>query len=152
MKSQTLCHLLSGRRIILKKAERGVSNGKWNAPGGNIEANESPEECAVREVFEETGLKVKELFYHGVMDFHLNGGEDISFRVHLFSTRSISGEVKSSEEGEVRWFDFESIPISEMWDDDIYWLHHMLKKRKFDAEFYFDKENKKVVRYSMAMK
>src|SRR5712664_847056 len=65
----TICHVVRGRRLLLKKANRGISDGKWNAPGGKSEPGEEPEQCARREVFEETGLKVYELFYHGALTF-----------------------------------------------------------------------------------
>ena len=43
------------------KKENDIHEGKWVGVGGKIEKGESPEECAVREVFEETGLKAEEL-------------------------------------------------------------------------------------------
>lgn len=139
--------------MLLKKASRGIGKGRWNAPGGKLEfEEEAPEACVEREVLEETGLKVKNLFKHGVMNFHFGGKDAPTFVVHLFSTRDFDGEIVVREnEDEVRWFDFEKIPIDEMWDDDNYWLDLMLKKRKFDADFYFDKGSNKVVKYSVVL-
>ncbi len=148
---QTLCHIINGDKLLLKKAVRGVSKGKWNAPGGKVDDGETPEECAIREVFEETGLKITNLFNHGVMNFYLGGSSEITFAVHLFTTKDFDGEVKSTEEGEVRWFGFGDIPLSEMWDDDNYWLGLMLKNKRFNADFYYDKESKRVVRYSVSL-
>jgi 8-oxo-dGTP diphosphatase len=146
VKEQTLCHVVNGKRLLLKRATRGISLGKWNAPGGNIEDGESPEECALRELFEETGLVGGELFRHGVLKFYTFGNEEPDVAVHLFSTKKFSGEIRHSEEGEVRWFDFDKIPLKEMWDDDNYWMELMLKGRKFDADFHFNKSDKKVVK------
>ena len=87
----TLCHVINDGSVLLKLATRGVSKGKWNGPGGKIDAGETPEACAIREVLEETGLDVKNLFYHGELRFHMDGGEDLSFIVHLFSTKSFEG-------------------------------------------------------------
>ena len=146
---QTLCHVIDSDRILLKKANRGVSIGKWNAPGGKIEGDETPEQNAIREVDEETGLLVKNLFYHGLINFHLGGKEETSSGVHLFSTKEFEGAIKPSDEGEVKWFPISRLPINEMWDDDNYWLDLMWKGRKFDADFYLNKDNTKVTRYSV---
>lgn len=142
----TVCHIIDGSRLLLIKNVRGISKGKWNAPGGKIEAAETPEEGAIREVQEETGLKIADLAYHGPLNFYMDGQEALSFTVHLFSTKGFGGEVKSSSEGEVKWFDIDKIPYEEMWDDDIYWMPLMLKGRRFAVDFYYDKDNKKVVR------
>lgn len=151
MKEQTLCHILDGNRLLLKKATRGISRGHWNAPGGNIDAGESPEECAAREVLEETGLTVRNLFSHGIMNFYLDGGEELSVRAHLFSTKEFEGEPKSSEEGEVKWFDADKLPLGEMWPDDEFWLSLMLSRRRFNADFYMDKGNKNILKYSVTL-
>jgi len=145
----TVCHVIKGRRLLLKKATRGVSKGKWNGPGGKIESGETSEGNAVREVFEETGLKVRNLFYHGQLLFYMNGKKTLGIRVQLFSTKDFSGTPKSSEEGEVRWFPIERIPLDEMWDDDRYWIDSMLNGGRFDARFYYDEANKRVVKYRM---
>lgn len=147
----TICHIFENKRILLKKATRAISKGKWNGPGGKIEPNETPEESAKREVLEETGLIVENLKRHGIINFYNDGGEEISFIVHVFSTNSFSGEIISTEEGEVRWFDIDKMPRDEMWDDDNYWLQFVLDGRKFDANFYIDKD-KKVWKYSVSFK
>lgn len=148
---QTLCHIINGNTLLLKRASRGISKGNWNAVGGKLEYEEEPpEECVYREVLEETGLKVKNLFKHGVMNFHFEGKKKLDIMVHLYSTRDFEGEVKVKEgEDEVRWFDVEKVPLDNMWEDDLYWLDLMLRKRKFDADFYFSGETKKIVKYSV---
>jgi len=128
---------------------RGVSKGKWNGPGGKIDYGETPYQCAAREVLEETGLEAKEMFGHGTLNFHMDGKNELSFTVHVFSTKNFSGNIKSTEEGEVRWFDYKEIPLNEMWDDDNYWLDLMWKGRKFDADFYYDKKNSRVLKYAV---
>ena len=133
----------------MKRAIRGISKGKWNAPGGKIEAGESPKENARREVREETGLRVRKLFYHGVIDFFMGGGRKLDIRLHLFSTRQFQGRMTSTDEGEVRWFEATEIPFSEMWDDDKYWIQLMLAGSRFNAKFYYDRANRKVTDYEI---
>jgi len=145
----TICHVFRGDKILLKKATRGVSVGKWNAPGGKIDAGESPEECARREVIEETGLRVSDLFYHGTLTFMMDGTKTVYMRAHLFSTRKSEGRAKSSEEGPVRWFPIGELPITEMWEDDQFWMPLMLRGSRFNATFAYDKGNRHVVEFSL---
>jgi 8-oxo-dGTP diphosphatase len=128
-------------------SNRGISEGKWNAPGGKMEPGETPEQCVLREVLEETGLEIIKLTSHGSLRFHMDGKEELSFVVYIFSTRSFKGEVKSSDAGEVRWFDVDNVPYDAMWDDDKYALPLILKGRKFDMDVYFDEKNKRVLKY-----
>jgi 8-oxo-dGTP diphosphatase len=145
----TICHIFDGRRLLLKKATRGISVGKWNAPGGKIEPGESPEENAKREVREETGLRIRDLFYHGSISFFMDGGEELDIKVRLFSTRKFQGRLDSTDEGEVRWFEVTKIPLTNMWDDDRYWLHLMLAGGRFNAKFYYDRSNRRVTKYEI---
>lgn len=146
---QTLCHVIDNDRLLLKRASRGISMGKWNAPGGKIENGESPEACAIRETYEETGLRVENLFYHGLMKFVVNGNREPSFLVHLFSSENASGELKEGDEGELRWFSTKELPFDSMWEDDRYWMHLMLERRKFDAVFCFDEKMSKTERFEI---
>ncbi|HLC39369.1 MAG TPA: 8-oxo-dGTP diphosphatase [archaeon] len=148
----TLYHILNGNKLLLKRATRGISKGKWNGPGGKIEGNETLEENVVRETLEETGLNVRNLFYHGVTTFFLDSKSEPTFVVHLFSTKDFSGETRSTEEGELRWFGFNEIPYDSMWLDDRYWIPLMLEDKKFDADFYFDEGNKNIIKHEIRMK
>ena len=62
MKLATLCYVMKDDKTLMlyrNKKENDYHEGKWNGLGGKFEAGETPEECAIREVFEESGLKVK---------------------------------------------------------------------------------------------
>lgn len=148
----TLCHVLDGNKLLLKKATRGISKDKWNAPGGKINGEKTAEKNIVREVFEETGLKIKNAFYHGELKFFLNGKDELSFIVHLFSTKDFSGEIKQTEEGEVKWFGVNEIPYDEMWADDKLWLPLMLDGKKFDCSFFLDSDNKQIIKHEIRLK
>lgn len=145
----TICHVIRDRRLLLKKANRGFSLGKWNAPGGKSEPGEEPEECARREVLEETGLRVSKLFYHGTLTFVMDGGKTLHTRAHLFSTSKVRGRARSSDEGPVKWFPLDGLPLDEMWDDDQFWIPLMLRGIRFDATFTYDTANRHVTRFSV---
>jgi 8-oxo-dGTP diphosphatase len=142
------CHLIKGNKVLLKLANKGVSEGYWNCPGGKMEKGETPAECAIREVKEETGLSVKSLFRHGSLRFSFADGSNPDWVVHLFSSSDFSGTVRDSDEGRLRWFDIGRVPYGKMWDDDRYWFGLILEKRRFDARFSFGKD-RKVSSYSM---
>ena len=145
----TICHVIRDRRLLLKKANRGISVGKWNAPGGKLEAGEAPEQCARREVQEETGLRIANLLYHGALTFMMDGGKTLHTKAHLFSTRKASGRARSSEEGPVKWFPLDHLPYHEMWEDDLLWMPLMLSGTKFNATFTYDAANRHVVGFAI---
>jgi 8-oxo-dGTP diphosphatase len=145
----TICHIIRGRKLLLKKATRGISVGKWNAPGGKLEPGETPEQCARREVLEETGLRVSKLFYHGSLTFMMDGGKTLHTRAHAFSSRDAKGRARSSAEGEVRWYPLGRLPEAQMWEDDQYWVPLVLRGIHFDAKFTYDELNSHVVGFSI---
>ncbi len=150
----TLVEIIDGDNLLLKRSTRGVSKSKWNGVGGKISDGETPEQNAVRETFEESGLTVKNLFYHGLLNFYNDGKNEVGFAVHLFSTKDFSGKLLplSDDNGELKWFPLSNLPMSEMWQDDEYWMEHMLKMKKFDADFYFDEGNKHMTRHEIRLK
>jgi 8-oxo-dGTP diphosphatase len=145
----TVCHIIKGRRLLLKKATRGISTGKWNGPGGKIELGETVVRSVIREVKEETSLSIAGPLYHGKLEFYMNGGRSLDFLVHVFSAKRFSGRPRSSEEGKVKWFDVQDIPYSKMWDDDRYWLPLLLNGISFDARSTYDRKNHHVVDYDI---
>ena len=140
----TLCHIIRGDSLLLKMATRGISKGKWNGPGGKFDRGETPQQCAIRETLEETGLRMVNPFYHGKLYFFMNGGKKLDIEGYLFSTRKFSGKVRSTEEGAVRWFPISELPYGKMWDDDKTWIGMMLDGRRFDAYFWYGRDNRKV--------
>jgi 8-oxo-dGTP diphosphatase len=138
-----LCYLLNGRNeVLLQLKSRGFGQGKWNGPGGKVEAGESIEQSVVREVKEETGLAVKNLRPAGELEFIFQGREDWNQRVHVFVVRDFGGEIKTSEEGELKWFKISKLPFSQMWEDDAYWLKDALTGKFIRMRFCFDDKAK----------
>ncbi len=143
----TLVEIIDGNKLLLKRATRGISKGKCNGLGGKVNEGEAPEECAIREVLEESGLSIRNPFYHGIINFHDFGSEEITWEGHIYSAGEFDGKIKESEEGELRWFNINELPWKSMWKGDKYWLPLLIEKEKFDADLYFDKDNEEVLKH-----
>ncbi len=148
----TLCTLIKDGRILLqKKAEGRFGEGKWNSPGGKIGPGETPEGCVVREVYEETGIQVRSSRLHGVLGHYFGEKVEPDWMVYQFSATDFEGEPKEGDEGQLKWFLFEEIPYDQMWQDDEYWLPHLLEGKKFRGRFYFNEDGTELLRHCISI-
>jgi len=117
-----------GRILLLHRAIYPFI-GKLVIPGGKVEYGETVENAAIREAKEETGLKVglKKLF--GV---YSNPKRDP--RMHsisaVFIAKPVKGNLKSSYEGKVEWFDLDEIDLSNMGFDHSQILKDYIRLKK----------------------
>jgi 8-oxo-dGTP pyrophosphatase MutT (NUDIX family) len=147
----TLCFIIrDGKVLLLHKSEGRFGGGKWNGLGGKLEEGETPADCARREVFEESGLRVGLLKHHGRLIFHVRGDEDGGWTVDVFSASEFTGEPEAGDEGVLRWFRTEDIPYGEMWQDDRHWLPLLLRGRRFSGGFYFESRWRELLRFDLA--
>jgi 8-oxo-dGTP diphosphatase len=143
----TLCLIAKDNKILLlKKSKDLLGEGKWNAPGGKIMPSEEPKACAVREVFEETRLTVKNAEGVGILYFY-NNGQRLSpiWTVHVFLARQFDGVPIGGREGRLEWFSIDALPFEEMWEDDQYWYKVALNGGKFEGWFYFSGDFEKLI-------
>ena len=146
----TLCLILKGEKILLQKKSKGLFGAdKWNGVGGKLNQNETPEKGVKREVFEETGLKILNTEFHGILSFYFGDVKEPDWIVHVFSAKAFKGKPRPSEEGVLRWFAFNEIPYGEMWQDDRHWLPLLLKDNRFEGNFYFDREGKELLDFNL---
>ena len=125
-------------RVLLIRKKTGLGQGKINGPGGKLEAGETPLQAAIREVQEELSITVLDPVERGELYFHFLDG--LQMYVTVFSATQFEGTPTESIEAKPHWFDIDKIPFNEMWQDDQYWLPHMLKGSNFSARFVFDEE------------
>ncbi len=145
----TLCFILDGSppsRILLGRKKRGFGRGKLNGLGGKVRANETPIRTIVREVMEEAAVVISPdtLRSAGTVTFHFPFDRSSDHHVHVFVTSDWEGDPEESAEMAPAWFPIDSIPFDRMWDDDRYWLPHVLAGERIRAEFTFAEDNETV--------
>lgn len=122
IKQGTVCFVVGEKKVLLALIEYADAR-RWNGIGGVVEENETPEQAVVREVNEETELKIdkEDLMSHGSINF-------AGLQLHVFTISKWSGVIKSKEPSlkELRWFDFDGIPYSKMWAGNKQWLPKVL--------------------------
>ncbi len=150
----TLCYIRNNNQVLMQKKAKGLfGEHKYNAPGGKLQENEHPETGVIREVEEETGLKVSSLTNHGKLTFYDGDESKPAWIVHVFSTTNYEGELKTEvREGIHEWVHQDNIPFDKMWEDDKYWVPIMLENKFLDATFYFEKGFSKVYKHKIEVK
>ena len=104
MINSTLCYLERGDEYLMLhrvKKENDLNHDKWIGVGGKFEEGESPEDCILRETFEETGLTIENPKLCGAKQFQTRQGE--RYVVFLYRADRFHGTLRSSDEGEVFW-------------------------------------------------
>ena len=142
MQDAVLCIITKGNKILLMEKLRGFGKGLISAPGGKIDKGETPEQAAIREVKEEVNVDVSNLKYHGNIEFYSSNSKE--WIVHVFSTKTVKGRIKNTEEGIPEWIEIDKIPYHKMWADTKHWIPSVLKGKNFDATFHFDKNWEKM--------
>ena len=122
---QNDCYLMLHR----VKKENDVNHDKWIGVGGKCEEGETPEECALRETLEETGLRLKSLEYRGIVTFVSDEYE--GEYMHLFTSDDFEGEVAECSEGELEWVDKSLVPKLPTWEGDRIFLRKIAEPGPF---------------------
>ena len=102
------------------KKKNDVNKDKWIGIGGKFEAEESPEECLLRECREETGLALTSWKCRGVVTFLQEGGE--GEYMYLFTADGFEGNLQDCPEGELQWVSREFLYSLPMWEGDRFFL------------------------------
>ena len=137
----TLCIVHQGDQVLLGMKKRGFGEGRWNGFGGKVHEGENIEEAMLRELEEETGLRLTAFEKRGVLEFQYQNDENKIHETHLFCATEFEGEPQESEEMRPQWFSVNEIPLESMWPDDRYWLPLFLEGKRFKGEFLFQDFN-----------
>ena len=110
------------------KKPNDINEGKWIGVGGHVERDESPEECLVREVREETGLTLTAYKFRGLITFVNSKCE--SELMCVFTADGYTGELITCNEGELRWVDKTQVPNLPTWEGDRVFLDLLLSNEE----------------------
>lgn len=120
MYNSTLCYIENpkGEYLMLHriKKKNDVNHDKWVGVGGKFEADESPEECVLRETWEETGLTLKEYRYRGLVTFVSDRWE--TEYMHVFTATGWAGELIECNEGVLEWIHKDRLMTLPLWAGD----------------------------------
>lgn len=148
MKLGTLCYIeKDGKTLMLHrvKKENDIHEGNWIGLGGKIENGESPEECIIREVREESGLIINNPTLRGILTFPEFGKDN--WYVFLYTVNDYEGELIDCDEGNLRWVNNEEVQKLKMSQGDKYFLKWLTKYRMFSAKFTY--KGKELIDYDL---
>lgn len=132
MRLTTLCYIeKDGAYLMLHrtKKENDQSHDKWLGIGGKFEDGESPEECMLREVYEETGLTLTDYAFRGIVTFVSDRWE--TEYMHLFTADGSEGEPGECSEGVLEWVPKEKVTDLKLWEGDKLFLDRLNGSRDF---------------------
>ena len=128
LKITTLCYIeQDGKWLMMNRNKKkdDYNSGKWIGVGGKLEGDETADECLLREVYEETGLILKEYRFLGPILFRSDQwGDEIMM---LYLGGAAEGTLGGScHEGTLEWIPKEKIMSLPMWEGDRYFIGKML--------------------------
>ena len=127
MKMTTLCYIeKEGKYLMLHRVKKhhDINAGKWIGVGGHVENGETPEECLLREVKEETGLVLTAYRLRGLVTFLSDVGEPELMCV--FTADAFDGEMIECDEGELAWVEKSDVLALPTWEGDRVFLERLL--------------------------
>ena len=128
----TLCYLeRDGKYLMLHRTvkKNDVNKDKWIGVGGHFEQDETPEECVLREVKEETGYTLTDYRFRGIVTFVSD--EWGTEYMHLFTADAFHGEVRDCDEGVLEWVDKKALLTLPIWEGDKIFLRLLDTDRPF---------------------
>jgi len=139
MKLATLCYVRQDNKTLMihriKKAN-DMHQGKWNGLGGKFEPGETPEECAIREIREESGLTVSNLILKGFLTFP-GFSNDEDWYAFVFIASELSGGLIDPPEGHLAWIDDDKLLELNLWEGDRVFIPWLDQTGIFSAKFVY---------------
>ena len=149
MKLATLCYIRKDSHTLMihrVKKENDMHAGKWNGLGGKLEPSETPEECAIREIWEESGLQVKNLILKGIITFPTFDDQE-DWYTFIFVIDEFEGQLIDSPEGYLKWIPDEELLDLNIWPGDRIFIPWLERAEFFSAKFVY--QNKELVEHSV---
>jgi 8-oxo-dGTP diphosphatase len=142
MKLATLCYITDKtlkKTLMLHRIKKinDYHQGKWNGLGGKFDPGESPEDCVIREVKEESGLDIINPRLNGFITFPLFDGTD-DWYVFIFTATNFKGRIIDSNEGKLEWIPNDDLFSLNLWDGDKIFIKWLLQDKFFSAKFIYE--------------
>ena len=135
-KLTTLCYIEKDEKYlmlhrVLKKND--INKDKWIGVGGHFEKGESPEDCLLREVKEETGLTLTSYQFRGIITFTFSsqGKETDTEYMCLYTANGYEGELISCSEGNLEWVNKKDVFSLKLWEGDKIFFRLLKEGRPF---------------------
>ncbi|HEX2946273.1 MAG TPA: 8-oxo-dGTP diphosphatase [Clostridia bacterium] len=139
MQLTTLCYVKCGGKTLMLhriKKQKDIHEGKWNGLGGHMEQGETPEECIIREVYEESGLKLVNPRLRGILTFPMFDGIEDEY-TFLYTAEKFEGALIDSPEGMLEWIDDAKVPGLNLWEGDKIFLEWLEDGRLFSGKLIY---------------
>jgi 8-oxo-dGTP pyrophosphatase MutT (NUDIX family) len=149
MIKSVLVYIIKDDQVLLGKRKSKYAKNKWNGFGGKVEAGEELEQSAVREVYEECGLKIKEELLNQKAEI-IYKEPNSDWSVIAYTINSYVGIPKETNEMVPKWFNIKNLPWEEMWQNDRIWLEKILKEGKKIKGFVENDEKGNVIKSSFS--
>jgi 8-oxo-dGTP diphosphatase len=129
---------MDGKTLMIHriKKENDMHQGKWNGLGGKLNPGESPEDCVIREVREESGLTISDPLLKGFLTFP-RFANDEDWYAFVFVARKIEGQLIESEEGVLEWIDDDLLLNLDLWEGDLIFLPWLERPGIFSGKFIY---------------
>ena len=132
MKLTTLCYIEKDGCFLMlhrTKKEKDANHDKWIGPGGKFQEGETPEECMLREVYEETGLTLESYHLRGIVTFLSDCWE--GEYMFLYTSDQFSGEIRVCDEGDLQWVEKEKVMDLSLWEGDRIFLKKLMENEGY---------------------
>ena len=122
--------------LYRNKKKNDINHGKYIGVGGKIEPGESKDECIVREVFEETNLKLKSFYYMGEVRY-IDLDADAYETMYVYYSDDYTGDLKECSEGSLKFMSEDEFYRSPHWEGDKIFLDYALNNKPFKSVDYY---------------
>ncbi|MEM7531174.1 MAG: 8-oxo-dGTP diphosphatase [Chloroflexota bacterium] len=144
----TICYVQANNQTLMlhriKKAN-DMHEGKWNGLGGKLEPGETPEACVIREVYEESGLRITAPRLRGILTFPAFHSPDVgdieNWYVYIFTADKFEGTLlddADANEGVLQWIDNDKLLDLNLWPGDKIFIKWLEQERFFSGLFVYD--------------